>query len=94
MTRLAARHAGRVTAVDASSETLAINAAKLGAERDRVGYVVADLFTWDPPTTYDAVLFGFWISHVPADRWHGFWSLVCRCLRPGGSILVLQRREP
>jgi SAM-dependent methyltransferase len=94
LTRLAARHASRLTAVDASPEVLAINAGKLGAERDRVEFVVADLFAWEPPTAYDAVLFGFWISHVPADRWQGFWSLVRRCVRPGGSIWFCDNADP
>src|SRR4030081_1745213 len=35
ITRLAARHADRLTAVDASPETLAINSDKLGAARNR-----------------------------------------------------------
>jgi len=94
LTRLAARHAARLTAVDASSEVLALNADKLGAERDRVEFVVADLFAWEPPATYDAVLFGFWISHVPADHWHAFWSVVRRCLRPGGSIWFCDTADP
>jgi ubiquinone/menaquinone biosynthesis C-methylase UbiE len=94
ITRLAARSAARLTAVDSSPETLAINAGKLGAARNRVEFVVADLFAWEPPTTYDAVLFGFWISHVPTDHWAGFWSLVRRCLRPGGSIWFCDTADP
>ncbi|MGH9014593.1 MAG: class I SAM-dependent methyltransferase [Acidimicrobiia bacterium] len=94
LTCLAARHAARLTAVDASPEVLAINADKLGAERDRVEFVVADLFAWEPPTTYDAVLFGFWISHVPTDHWDAFWSVVRRCLRPGGSIWFCDNADP
>ncbi len=94
ITRLAARHAARLTAVDASSETLAINSDKLGATRNRVEFVVADLFAWEPPATYDAVLFGFWISHVPADHWAAFWSKVRRCLRPGGSIWFCDNADP
>jgi SAM-dependent methyltransferase len=94
MTSIAARHAGRLTAVDTSPETLAINAAKLGADADRVDYVVADMFDWDPPTTYDAVLFGFWISHVPTDRWDAFWSLVRGCVRPGGRVWFCDSADP
>jgi SAM-dependent methyltransferase/GNAT superfamily N-acetyltransferase len=94
LTRLAAHHAGGLTALDTSPETLAINADKLGALRERVEFVVADLFAWTPPTTYDAVLFGFWISHVPADHWDAFWSLVRRCLRPGGSIWFCDNADP
>jgi demethylmenaquinone methyltransferase/2-methoxy-6-polyprenyl-1,4-benzoquinol methylase len=94
LTRLVARHAGRVTAVDASPEVLAINADKLGPERERVDFVVTDLFSWAPPTAYDAVLFGFWISHVPSDRWDGFWSMVQRAVRPGGSIWFCDNADP
>jgi SAM-dependent methyltransferase len=94
LTRLVARHVARLTAVDASPEVLAINGDKLGDARDRVEFAVADLFDWEPPTTYDAVLFGFWISHVPADQWDAFWSLVRRCLRPGGSIWFCDNADP
>jgi ubiquinone/menaquinone biosynthesis C-methylase UbiE len=89
-----APHVDRLTALDASPETLAINAKKVGAAHDRVEFVVADLFEWEPPRTYDAVLFGFWISHIPADRWAAFWSLVCRCLRPGGSVWFCDNANP
>jgi ubiquinone/menaquinone biosynthesis C-methylase UbiE len=94
LTRIAARHAGRVTAVDASPEVLEINAGKLGLDRKRVEFVVADVFAWDSPTPYDAVLFGFWISHVPDDRWDDFWSVVRRCVRPGGSIWFCDNADP
>src|SRR5947199_3585910 len=56
ITRLAARSAARLTAVDSSPEALAINSDKLGAARHRVEFVVAELFAWAPPTTYDSVL--------------------------------------
>ena len=94
MTAIAARHAGRLTAVDTSPETLAINAEKLGADPERVDYVIADLFDWRPPATYDVVLFGFWISHVPTDRWDAFWSLVRRCVRPGGHVWFCDNADP
>ena len=94
LTRIAARHAGHVTAVDASPEVLEINDGKLGPERERVEFVLADVFAWDPPTPYDAVLFGFWISHVPADRWDDFWSGVRRSVRPGGSIWFCDNADP
>jgi ubiquinone/menaquinone biosynthesis C-methylase UbiE len=94
LTCLVAPNVARVTAVDASPEVLAINAGKLGAGRDRVEFVVADLFEWEPAANYDAVLFGFWISHVPADHWAAFWSVVRRCLRPGGSVWFCDSADP
>jgi SAM-dependent methyltransferase len=94
LTCLVAPRVARLTAVDASPEVLAINAGKVGAGRDRVEFIVADLFEWDPPTPYDAVFFGFWISHIPADRWGAFWSMVRRCLRPGGSVWFCDNADP
>ena len=71
------RHASEVTAVDASPEMLAIATARVGPERVR--FVQADLFTWTPDRRYDVVFFGFWLSHVPAERFASFWSLVADC---------------
>jgi SAM-dependent methyltransferase len=68
------RYATDVTAVDASPEMLAIAAARFGSQRVR--FVQADLFTWKPDRRYDVVFFGFWLSHVPAERFESFWSLV------------------
>jgi SAM-dependent methyltransferase len=78
------RHADHVTAVDAAPEALAVNRAKHGEQR--VTYAAADLFTWVPPRRFDAVCFGFWISHVPAARWAEFWRLVDRALAPAGRV--------
>lgn len=76
------RHADRVTAVDGSAEMLAIARDRI---RDQhVQFVHADLFEWRPERRYDVVFFGFWISHVPLERFDSFWSLVRACLKPGG----------
>ena len=79
------RHASEVTAVDASPEMLAIAAARVGGS-DRVRFIQADLFTWTPDRRYDVVFFGFWLSHVPAERFASFWSLVADCLNPAGRV--------
>ncbi len=82
-----------VTAVDASPEMVAINQSRVGD--DRVRYIIDDLFTWQPPETYDAVIFCFWISHVPLERLDGFWRTVARALKPEGKVFFLDgRREP
>jgi 2-polyprenyl-3-methyl-5-hydroxy-6-metoxy-1,4-benzoquinol methylase len=78
------RHATEVTAVDASSEMLAIAAARTGSERVR--FIQADLFTWEPDGRYDVVFMGFWLSHVPAEHFESFWSLVADCLKPDGRV--------
>ncbi len=78
------RHATDVTAVDASPEMLAIAAARVG--HDRVRFVQADLFTWEPDRRYDVVFIGFWLSHVPLERFGSFWSLVADCLQEDGRV--------
>ncbi len=89
--------ADTVTAVDASPEMIAINRAKLAAipGGDRVTYVLADLFAWTPDRRYDAVCFGFWISHVPDERLDPFLRTVAAALKPGGKVFFLDgQREP
>jgi SAM-dependent methyltransferase len=81
------RYATDVTAVDASPEMLAIAAARVGS--DRVRFIQADLFAWKPDRRYDVVFMGFWLSHVPAERFASFWSLVADCLKPQGRVFFV-----
>lgn len=78
------RHAATLTAVDASPEMLARAEAKVGA--GRVRFVRANLFTWKPDRRYDVVFFGFWLSHVPLDRFDAFWATVADALKPEGRV--------
>ncbi len=78
------RYAADVTAVDGSPEMLAAAAARVGSERVR--FIQADLFTWRPDRRYDVVFIGFWLSHVPDERFESFWSLVADCLKPDGRV--------
>jgi demethylmenaquinone methyltransferase/2-methoxy-6-polyprenyl-1,4-benzoquinol methylase len=78
------RHASDVTAVDASPEMLAVAAARLGPGRVRL--IRADLFDWTPDRRYDVVFFGFWLSHVPLERFEPFWSMVADCLTDDGRV--------
>jgi demethylmenaquinone methyltransferase/2-methoxy-6-polyprenyl-1,4-benzoquinol methylase len=88
-----ARHATRLTAVDASPEMLELNRQRLGSRE--VEYLQADLFTWEPPRQFDIVFFSFWLSHVPEERFEPFWALVRRALRPDGRVFLLDsRHEP
>jgi demethylmenaquinone methyltransferase/2-methoxy-6-polyprenyl-1,4-benzoquinol methylase len=54
-----------------------------------VRFIEADIFSWRPERRYDAVFFGFWISHVPLDRFEDFWSLVGDCLNEHGRVLFM-----
>jgi SAM-dependent methyltransferase len=89
------RRVGRLTAVDAAPEMIQENRKRLGRRADLVTYVQADLFSWRPDRAYDAVVFCFWISHVPDARVDGFLAGVRSMLRPGGSVFFVDgRREP
>src|SRR5690242_16176423 len=78
------RYASDVTAVDASPEMLALAKDRVGEERVR--FVQADLFTWRPDRRYDVVFFGFWLSHVPAERFPALWALADDCLQTDGRM--------
>ena len=88
--RLATR-AGALTAIDASPEVIELNRDRLrdSGRASRVEYEVADLFAWRPRREYDFVFFGFWLSHVPPERFDGFWRLVGDALAPGGRIFFV-----
>ncbi|MGV3722102.1 MAG: class I SAM-dependent methyltransferase [Actinomycetota bacterium] len=88
-----ARTARRLTAIDGSVEMLAINRSRVASAS--VEYVQADLFGWEPERAYDAVVFTFWLSHVPPDRLDAFLAQVRRALRPGGALFFADsRRDP
>jgi len=91
--RLAVR-ATSVTAVDASPEALRINRARLEAGNHalRVSYVEADVFHWSPEVLYDGVFFGFWLSHVPPERFDAFWNALRGWLNPEGSVFLVDSR--
>ena len=82
------RYADRVTAVDAAPEVLERNRARVGASA-AVDHVLADVFEWDPPRTFDVCFFSFWLSHVPRVRFAEFWQLVGRALTPEGRVFLI-----
>jgi ubiquinone/menaquinone biosynthesis C-methylase UbiE len=94
-TELLLRHAASITAVDAAPEMLARARARVGhdaraaGEAGRVRFVQADLFCWRPDQRYDVVFFGFWLSHVPRDRFDAFWGFIERCLTPDGRVFFV-----
>jgi demethylmenaquinone methyltransferase/2-methoxy-6-polyprenyl-1,4-benzoquinol methylase len=73
--------------VDAAPEMLAIASARVRDERVR--FIRADIFEWVPDRRYDVVFFGFWLSHVPPERFESFWSLVADCLKPTGRVFFV-----
>src|SRR5438876_10520023 len=89
-TQFLVRSAKAVTALDAAPEMLARAKARDGVASVR--FIEADLFSWRPDRGYDAVFFGFWLSHVPEEHFDSFWSLVDDCLRPGGGVFFFDDR--
>jgi demethylmenaquinone methyltransferase/2-methoxy-6-polyprenyl-1,4-benzoquinol methylase len=88
-TRLLAARGHRVTAVDAAPEMLALARERVAGLDVDVEFVQADLFDWTPPRRFDTVFFCFWLSHVPLERFAGFWRMVGDALNPGGSACFL-----
>ena len=92
-TQVLAGYPTSLTAVDASKEVLDLNRARLPL--GRVRYLQADLFHWQPDSTYDAIFFGFWLSHVPPTHFDAFWGTVRAALAPGGRVFFVDSRyEP
>jgi demethylmenaquinone methyltransferase/2-methoxy-6-polyprenyl-1,4-benzoquinol methylase len=86
-TSMLAERARTLTAVDGSPEMLALAAE--GTPADHVRFVKADLFQWRPDRQFDAIFFGFWLSHVPDERFDAFWATVCGALAPGGHVVFV-----
>jgi len=83
--RLAAR-ANSVTALDGSAEMLVRVRARALVN---VHTIQADLFSWHPPTQWDAIFFAHWLAHVPSSHFESFWATVAAALLPGGHVVVI-----
>lgn len=81
------RYADSVTAVDASDEVMELNRRRVGDAKVR--YERADIFAWEPDGQYDVAFFSFWLSHVPPERFAGFWEMLRGALAPGGRVFLV-----
>jgi SAM-dependent methyltransferase len=90
-TRELVRYARTVTAIDGSPRMLGRNRREVGDSR--VTYVNADIFDWRPDRRYDAVFFGFWLSHVPPVTFDEFWALVRSSLRTDGRVAFVDEDD-
>jgi SAM-dependent methyltransferase len=86
-TAMLADRAQTLTAIDGAPEMLARAADRVAAAHVR--FVLANLFDWRPERRYDAVFFGFWLSHVPESRFETFWDSVASALTPRGHVLFI-----
>lgn len=90
-TQWLAQHARHVTAVDAAQEMLALNRERVHA--GNVRYLLADVFSWKPDRQFDLVFFAFWLSHIPHDRFAGFWQLVRDSLTANGRVVFVDELD-
>jgi 2-polyprenyl-3-methyl-5-hydroxy-6-metoxy-1,4-benzoquinol methylase len=79
--------ATHLTALDAAPEVIELNQNRIQSKY--VKYLVADLFNWTPTQKFDFVFFGFWLSHVPMDRFTDFWQMVRLALKPTGQVFFV-----
>jgi demethylmenaquinone methyltransferase/2-methoxy-6-polyprenyl-1,4-benzoquinol methylase len=85
-TALLAMRGIRVTALDAAPEALDLNRQRLGPTAASVEFVVADVFNWQPPRSFDSCVSFFWLCHVPDERLVEFLSAVRKAVKPGGTV--------
>ncbi len=90
-TGLLVEHADELVATDASPEMLAINARRTADPRVR--YSVADVFSLPPSPSHDTVFFGFFLSHVPLERFDQFWETIAGQLAHGGRVLFVDEAK-
>ena len=82
-----ARQNRHLLAIDSSPEAIAISRSRIHA--NHVQYEVADIFSWQPSRSFDAVFFAFWLSHVPLPAFEKFWGTVATALKPGGTVFFV-----
>ncbi len=87
-TALLADMASEVLVTDSSAEMLALARAKVG-ERDNVRYEVRDAFELPATHEFDLVAFGFFLSHVPQDRFEAFWHGLRGAMAHGGRAFFV-----
>ena len=86
-TQQLARHASDILAVDGAAEMLALNRERM--QHASVQYEQADIFAWSTSRRFDVVFFGFWLSHVPRERFEPFWETVRSVLKAAGRVFFV-----
>jgi demethylmenaquinone methyltransferase/2-methoxy-6-polyprenyl-1,4-benzoquinol methylase len=87
-TQFIARQAHHVTALDMSSETLAVARSKPGVAQ--VQFMVADAYDLPSlPVRFSAAFAGFWFSHVPKAQQAGFLHGLNARLTPGAQVVLM-----
>ena len=87
-TRFIAPVASAVVAIDSAPETLRIARQRVNASNVR--FQIGDAYALSPAgRSFDAAFAGFWFSHVPLERQHGFLAGLNSALAPGARVVLL-----
>jgi hypothetical protein len=75
-----------MTALDSSPESLDLNRAMADHNGHRIEFIVDDVLAWTAPRRYEAIVFAFWLLHVPLEAFELFWSRVDAALESDGVV--------
>lgn len=90
-----ATRARSVTILDGSREMIAINRARLygGGLVEKAAYEQLDLFEWSPRRAWDGLFVGYFLSHVPLERYERMLAAMASAIRPGGVFAMIDGRR-
>ena len=86
-TEALARSADSLTAIDAAPEMVEI--ARQRVRPANVHFEIANVFAWQPNTSFDVIFFSAWLSHVPAGRFEQFWQTLRGLVAEDGRVLFI-----
>jgi SAM-dependent methyltransferase len=87
-TGILAETADQLLVTDSSSEMLELNRSKVG-DRPNVQYAVTNALEPGPIGPFEAIFFGFFLSHVPHARFATFWDGLAGILAPTGRAFFV-----
>jgi SAM-dependent methyltransferase len=87
-TETLAATANDLVVTDASHEMLELNRSRVG-DRPNVQYAVTDALEPAAIGPFDAIFFGFFLSHVPDGRFAAFWEGLAGLLAPTGRVFFV-----
>jgi len=89
--RLAQRAA--VTTLDYAPAMIAVLRGRLRAEGESADVTRGDAYRLPYASgAFDACFFGFWLSHVPSPLLDTFFGEVCRAVRRGGRVMIVDSK--
>ncbi len=90
-TRELMRTSSQLTALDSSSQMLALNRRACG---DAVRYECGSIFEWETSQRFDRIAAAFLLSHVPDDHLTAFVDKIHHWNTDVGEVLLIDEAEP